>query len=40
MRAYVERLAPELRKGGHDPAVLGAQVVDTPEASSVLRRFA
>ncbi|WP_326541623.1 glutamine amidotransferase [Pseudorhodoferax sp.] len=40
MRAYVERLAPELREEGHDPAALGAQVVDTPAAARVLRNFA
>lgn len=40
MRAYVDKLAPELREEGHDPAALSAQVVDTPDAASVLRRFA
>ena len=40
MRAYVDRLAPELREEGHDPAALGAQVVDTPAAANVLRSFA
>ncbi|KQP45059.1 glutamine amidotransferase [Pseudorhodoferax sp. Leaf274] len=40
MRAYVERLAPELRDEGHDPAALAAGVVDTPAAARVLRNFA
>lgn len=40
MRAYVDQLAPELRDEGHDPAALGARVVDTPAAAKVLRSFA
>jgi GMP synthase (glutamine-hydrolysing) len=40
MRAYVERLAPELREEGHDPAALATGVADTPAAARVLRNFA
>ena len=40
MRAYVERLGPELRNEGHDPAALAAGVADTPAAARVLRHFA
>lgn len=40
MRAYVERLGPELREEGHDPAALAAGVADTPAAARVLRNFA
>ena len=40
MRAYVERLGPELRGEGHDPAALAAGVADTPAAARVLRNFA
>ncbi|MFT3814409.1 MAG: glutamine amidotransferase [Acidovorax sp.] len=40
MRAYIDALAPELTEEGHDPQALGAQVVDTPAASRLLRSFA
>ena len=40
MRAYVEKLGPELRGEGHDPAALAAAVTDTPAAARVLRNFA
>ncbi|GHC89880.1 GMP synthase [Pseudorhodoferax aquiterrae] len=39
MRAYVERLGPELHAEGHDPVAVAAGVADTPAAARVLRNF-
>ena len=40
MQAYIGRLAPELCQEGLEPAQIQAQVVPTPVAAGILRRFA
>jgi GMP synthase (glutamine-hydrolysing) len=40
LRAYLEGMGPTLAREGRDAAQISAEVRETPEAASVLARFA